>query len=71
MPVIFGKEQEKTWLDKNADENTLINLLVPFSSDAWDGFAVSPELNTISFDRPSLMLPVPPADQFGNLTLFD
>lgn len=71
MPVIFSKGQEKIWLDKNADENALMELLVPFPSDAWDGFAVSNQLNTISFDRPSLMLPVPPADQFGNLTLFD
>ncbi len=71
MPVIFGREQEKIWLNKESEEKTLLDLLVPFSSDTWDGFAVSPQLNTISFDRPSLLLPVPPADQFGNMTLFD
>ncbi|MBI3481723.1 MAG: SOS response-associated peptidase [Bacteroidetes bacterium] len=71
MPVMFRKEQENIWLDKTTEEATLISLLVPFPSDAFDGFAVSPQLNTTSFDRPSLMLPVPPADQFGNLTLFD
>ena len=71
MPVMFSKDQEKIWLDKSTDESTLISLLVPFASDAFDGFAVSTQLNTISFDRPSLMLPVQPADQFGNLTLFD
>ncbi|SRR5258707_7547333 len=71
MPAIFLKDQEKTWLDKGTDESALINSLVPLPSDALDGFAVSTQLNTISFDRPSLMLPVQPADQFGNLTLFD
>jgi putative SOS response-associated peptidase YedK len=70
MPVMFGKAQEKVWLDKNTEEGELISLLTS-SNDPLDGFAVSPQLNTISFDRPSLMLPVPPADQFGNLTLFD
>lgn len=71
MPAILAKEAEQAWLDKNTDENSLPQLLAPFSSETFDGFAVSPQLNSIAFDRPSLVLPVPPADQFGNLTLFD
>lgn len=71
MPAILTKETERVWLDKNTDESSLMKLVAPFSSEAFDGFAVSPQLNSISFDRPSLVLPVPPADQFGNLTLFD
>lgn len=71
MPVIFAKPTEKIWLDKAATENELLSLFRAIPDDQWDGYAVSPQLNTISFDRPSLMLPVPPADQFGNLTLFD
>jgi putative SOS response-associated peptidase YedK len=70
MPVIIDQSGEKIWLNKESTENDLISLLkaVP---DRMDGFPVSPQLNSISFDRPSLILPVPPADQFGNLTLFD
>lgn len=71
MPVLFNQEQEKIWLDRNTDEAALINSLTPSASTNLDGYAVSPQLNTISFDRPSLVLPVPPTDQFGNLTLFD
>jgi len=71
MPAILRPDQEIVWLDKNSDEQVLLNLCAPIASDALDGFAVSPQLNTLSFDRPSLLLPVPPADQFGNLTLFD
>lgn len=70
MPVIFDKPSEKIWLSKESTENDLTALLKT-TDDQMDGFPVSPQLNAISFDRPSLVLPVPPADQFGNLTLFD
>jgi putative SOS response-associated peptidase YedK len=71
MPAIIEASNEKTWLDKSTTEADLISLLAAFPNDQLDGFAVSPQLNTVEFDRPSLILPVPPADQFGNLTLFD
>jgi len=71
MPVILEVINENHWLDKTSTESELISLLVAIPNDQLDGFAVSPQLNTLSFDRPSLILPVPPADQFGNLTLFD
>jgi putative SOS response-associated peptidase YedK len=70
MPVIMDQQGEKIWLSKESIESDLVALLTT-PSDQMDGFPVSPQLNTISFDRPSLILPVPPADQFGNLTLFD
>jgi putative SOS response-associated peptidase YedK len=71
MPVIFDKANEEIWLNNESTETGLLALLTAIPADQLDGFAVSPQLNTISFDRPSLALPVPPADQFGNLTLFD
>jgi putative SOS response-associated peptidase YedK len=71
MPAIVEADNEKQWLDKGMTDEELISLLGTMSNDSLDGFAVSPQLNTVSFDRPSLILPVPPADQFGNLTLFD
>ncbi|HTH56263.1 MAG TPA: SOS response-associated peptidase [Cyclobacteriaceae bacterium] len=71
MPAILFRDQEETWLKKDADETDLLTLCKSAPAALFDGFAVSPQLNTISFDRPSLLLPVPPTDQFGNLTLFD
>ncbi|GHN02781.1 DUF159 family protein [Cytophagales bacterium WSM2-2] len=71
MPMILNPETEKIWLDKNSSENNLLDILNSESIEVLDGYAVSNQLNSISFDRPSLVLPVPPADQFGNLTLFD
>jgi putative SOS response-associated peptidase YedK len=70
MPVIIEKPNEKIWLNKESTEGDLTSLLRA-TANQLDGFPVSPQLNSISFDRPSLILPVPPADQFGNLTLFD
>lgn len=71
MPLILNKENEQIWIDKQPMDENFIESLTLDAEDHFDGFAVSPQLNTISFDRPSLILPVPPADQFGNLTLFD
>jgi putative SOS response-associated peptidase YedK len=71
MPVILEASKERDWLNTTSAESDLVSMLVAIPNDQMDGFAVSPQLNSLSFDRPSLVLPVPPADQFGNLTLFD
>ncbi len=71
MPIVFDKEAERKWLSKETSEEELLSMLVPSGPEWWDGFSVSTKLNDLEFDRPSLLLPMPPADQFGNLTLFD
>lgn len=71
MPAMIDASKESDWLNPSLTENELTSLLLVPPNDQMDGFAVSPQLNTLTFDRPSLVLPVPPADQFGNLTLFD
>jgi putative SOS response-associated peptidase YedK len=71
QPFVLNKEQEMLWVMKDVEENSLLEILTQRNVIDFDGFTVSPQLNTISFDRPSLLLPVPAADQFGNLTLFD
>jgi putative SOS response-associated peptidase YedK len=71
QPLVLSKEDEAIWLKNDTDESELIALLNRANGLDFDGFTVSPQLNSIQFDRPSLLLPVPAADQFGNLTLFD
>lgn len=71
MPVIFNKASEKIWLDKNSSESDLINLLLPLKDDEMDNYTISPQIYLTTNDRPTLILPAPPSDQFGNLTLFD
>lgn len=70
-PVIFSKEEEKVWLDNKTGEDQLISLLKISPIDLLEGYNVSPAINTVERDGPSLIIPTPPADQFGNLTLFD
>jgi putative SOS response-associated peptidase YedK len=71
QPLVLSKEDEAIWLKNDTGESELLALLKRANGIDFDGFTVSPQLNSIQFDRPSLLLPVPAADQFGNLTLFD
>ena len=71
MPVILGKETEATWLSKTSTPDDLKQLLVPYPADEINLYSVSPRIGDTSTDVASLIIPAPPADQHGNLTLFD
>lgn len=71
MPVIFTAKEEQVWLNQPSEEEALLSVVREPQRLPFEDYAVSPQLNDIQFDRPSLILPTPPADQFGNLTLFD
>jgi putative SOS response-associated peptidase YedK len=71
MPVIFNREQESVWLNPNSNELQLLELIKPYPENELINHTVSPAVFTPEFDKPSLLLPAPAADQFGNLTLFD
>ncbi|HMR57684.1 MAG TPA: SOS response-associated peptidase [Cyclobacteriaceae bacterium] len=71
MPVIFNREQEVVWLNPNSSELQLLELIKPYPENDLTNHTVSPAVFTPEFNKPSLLLPAPAADQFGNLTLFD
>lgn len=71
MPVILSRQSEKIWLDNASDEGTLLALLTAYPAAAMNHYPVSPGIGDIRSDVPSLIIPTPPADQHGNLTLFD
>jgi len=71
MPVLFEKKEESIWLKKEATETELLNLLRPYPADKLDCYTVSPRIGVLSANESSLLLPTAPADQHGNLTLFD
>lgn len=71
MPVIFTKENEKIWLDHQSSENDLMKILTAYPPEKMSHYPVSPRINNANTNVPSLIVPTPPADQFGNLTLFD
>lgn len=71
VPVIFTKKEEKIWLDSNASDDQLIELIRAYPANLLEGYHVSPLINSVANDGPSLIVPTPSVDQFGNLTLFD
>lgn len=71
MPVMFDRNAEVIWLDKNSSENDVLNLLKPNDNLSMNYYPVSPRINDVKADVPSLITPTFPADQHGNLTLFD
>lgn len=71
MPVILNRETEKVWLDKDSTEKKLLTLLSSSDKTELSYYPVSPRISQKDVDVPSLIVPTPPADQHGNLTLFD
>lgn len=71
MPFILTRQSEKLWLDKNSTEDSLLALLASADTTDLNYYPVSPRISQVDVDVPSLIVPTPPADQYGNLTLFD
>jgi putative SOS response-associated peptidase YedK len=71
MPVILDKASEKIWLNTNSDEGVLLKLLIPYQETSMNYYPISPRISDTQVDVPSLIVATPPADQHGNLTLFD
>lgn len=71
IPVVFDSEKEKIWMNPNTPQEELIALLGLSESERFDYYTIEPRINTTTVDDKSLIIPAPPADQFGNLTLFD
>ena len=71
MPVILEKSAEKKWLNEESTEGELLSIVTPYAASKMNHYPVSPRINSVGVDVPSLIIPTPPADQFGNLTLFD
>ncbi len=70
MPVILNRQMEKKWLDNYTPESELLAILQPFPSDQMLSYTVSPLVNSVQNDIPSVIKKTSPADQHGNYTLF-
>lgn len=71
MPVILDVASEEVWLSKTDDLVLLRGQLVAYPDEKMNFYTVSPRIANPTVDVPSLIIPAPPADQYGNLTLFD
>lgn len=55
MPVILKREDEDVWLDKEADTERLLSLLVPYSAEAMEAYPVSRAVNSPANEGEELM----------------
>lgn len=70
MPVILKRDQEKKWLDKYTSEEDLSKMLTTYPAELMQSYTVSPLVNSVLNDSPSILRRTSPMDQFGNYTLF-
>ena len=70
MPVILNPQMEKKWLDTYTSESELLAMLQPYPSDQMLSYTVSPLVNSVENDVPSIIRKTSPTDQHGNYTLF-
>jgi putative SOS response-associated peptidase YedK len=70
MPVILSPQAEKIWLAPNTAEAELVNVLKAFPAQEMESYTVSHRVNSVKNDDHYLLMPTPPTDQLGNLTLF-
>jgi len=71
MPLLLDKASQKLWLDGQSTEKILLDLMTSGKPPELEFYSVSPRIGLLSANEASLLLPSAPADQHGNLTLFD
>jgi putative SOS response-associated peptidase YedK len=70
MPAILTPEESHIWMNADVTEEQLLECLHPFEG-ILENFSVSPRINDVNADDVLMIRPAPPADQHGNLTLFN
>lgn len=71
MPAMLLASDEKAWLKNDAEEDELLSLIKPIAANLLSHYPVTPGISNITQNLPSMISATPPADQHGNLTLFD
>ena len=70
MPAILTDEEMAVWMNAESTEEQLLECLHPFNG-ILETFSVSPKIADVKADDATMIIPAPPSDQFGNLTLFN
>ena len=71
MPAILNEDLMVEWLNESLTAESIISLIKPFEEDHIFQHPVNPKLADPAFNSEALWEKVPPANQFGNLTLFN
>ncbi|HEX8059617.1 MAG TPA: SOS response-associated peptidase [Cyclobacteriaceae bacterium] len=69
MPAIMTQDETAVWMNSDSTEEQLLSCLHA-SEWKFESFSVSPRIADPNANDATMIIPVPPADQFGNLTLF-
>lgn len=70
MPAILTTEQAASWMHDDTNLSQLGEILDNIAPGSLKMHAVSPRLTDLKNNDEGLVKPAPPADQFGNYTLF-
>ncbi len=71
MPAIIDKNKLDQWLQEQIEPEAALALLSRVGSEVVASYTVSPHINSLQNDSPSMIKPVPAVDQHGNFTLFN
>ncbi len=71
MPVFLPPKQEKTWIDPNADPQSLDALLRPYPDDHFSFHPVSQAVNKVGTDHAGLLDEHDPGPSYTQGSLFD
>lgn len=70
MPAILNNDLMVEWLNEANAEESILEFLIPFTDERIQSYTIHPKLARGQLNDVSLWEKVPPANQFGNLTLF-
>lgn len=71
MPAILNEDLLIEWLNEDTKDDSLLEFIKPYKQDDLSGYTINPKLSDPNFNSEALWKRVPPANQFGNLTLFN
>lgn len=70
MPAILNDDLMVEWLNEAHAEESILEFVMPFTDERIQSYTIHPKLAEGQLNDVSLWKKVPPANQFGNLTLF-
>jgi putative SOS response-associated peptidase YedK len=70
IPVIINEDLLIEWLNPTTQDDSLLDFLTNTEASKLQSYPINPKLKDPQFNSEELWKEVPPADQFGNLTLF-
>ncbi|HEY9117528.1 MAG TPA: SOS response-associated peptidase [Roseivirga sp.] len=71
MPAILNEDLMVEWLNHSNSSDSILEFVVPYRELPILNYTINPKLSDPNFNNPSLWEKTPPANQFGNLTLFN